>query len=70
MILQILVGLVLLVLFTIGLVFLYLLPSIIARAKNHPHQYNLCLVNIFLGWTFYGWIACIVWALWKYDKRK
>lgn len=47
-----------------GLVFLalYFLPGIVARVRNH-HQVNaIFLLNLFLGWTFVGWVVALVWA--------
>lgn len=70
MIAQILVGLIAILIFVMFLVFIYLLPTIIAKSRKHPDQYNLSLVNLFLGWTVYGWFACLVWAFWRYNKKK
>ena len=47
-------------LFIAGL-FLYFLPSIIARDKRHAA--GIITLNFLLGWTFVGWIAAFIWAL-------
>ncbi len=39
----------------------YLIPTIIVWNKRH---YNpVIALNLFLGWTFIGWVAALVWAL-------
>lgn len=54
----------LLVIFFSGI--LYFTPSIIARNKeNFP---AIFVLNFFLGWTFWGWVAALVWACLK-EKR-
>jgi hypothetical protein len=41
---------------------LYLLPTIIASTR-HKHQFlAICLINIFAGWTFVGWLVALIWA--------
>ena len=42
---------------------LYFLPTIIAAKRSHPHTAGIVLVNIFLGWTFLGWIGSLIWAV-------
>jgi len=42
--------------------YVYLLPSIFARSKNHPQFSAILLVNIFFGESGIGWIACMIWA--------
>lgn len=51
----------------IGLVFLcaigvavYFLPSIIGSKKKNATA--IFLLNLFLGWTFIGWVVAVVWA--------
>jgi Superinfection immunity protein len=45
--------------FALGLLFL---PSLIAMRHRHPHLPAIFLVNLFLGWTFIGWAAALIWA--------
>ncbi|MBC7398367.1 MAG: superinfection immunity protein [Mucilaginibacter sp.] len=40
---------------------LYFLPAIIGRHKSNAT--NIFLVNLFLGWTFVGWVVALIWAL-------
>jgi hypothetical protein len=44
----------------ITLLLAYFIPSILAWGK--PHFDQVCLLNIFLGWTFIGWVVALVWA--------
>lgn len=48
-----------------GLVFgvcILFLPTGVAMIRNHPNKLAIFLVNLFLGWTFLGWVAALVWA--------
>lgn len=47
----------------IVLVVVYFLPSIIASRRKHKNTNAIFIVNIFLGWTFVGWVAALVWAV-------
>jgi hypothetical protein len=46
-----------------GLFALYMLPAIVALARFHHNSASIFLVNFFLGWTFLGWVAALVWAV-------
>lgn len=41
-------------------VFLYFLPSIVGRHKANAMA--IFAMNLFLGWTFIGWVAALIWA--------
>ncbi len=43
----------------LGLLFL---PTLIAKSRNHPNTLAIFLVNLFLGWTFIGWMVALIWA--------
>jgi hypothetical protein len=48
--------------FLLGLSFcVYFLPSIIGRNKRNANA--ICILNIFLGWTFVGWVVALIWAV-------
>ena len=42
---------------------LYFLLVIIAAARKHNQMLAITLITIFLGWTFLGWLAAILWSL-------
>jgi hypothetical protein len=48
------------VLTLICLILLYFLPSIIGRNKRDAG--GIFLLNLFLGWTFIGWVIAFLWA--------
>lgn len=39
----------------------YFIPAIIGYKKKHST--GILLLNLFLGWTFLGWIGSLVWAV-------
>ena len=43
-------------------VLFYLLPTFIAMTRRHPNTASIAILNIFLGWTFIGYIVALVWA--------
>jgi len=46
----------------------YFLPSMIAVARNHRNALPIFILNLFLGWTFLGWIIALVWCFTAQDK--
>jgi len=42
---------------------IYFLPTIIAAARKKDNLLLIVLLNIFLGWTFIGWIVALVLAV-------
>jgi hypothetical protein len=59
-----------------GLVFilfmagLYLLPTLVAVSNKKRNMAAVAVLNIFLGWTFLGWIVALVWATCKDAEAK
>jgi hypothetical protein len=45
------------------LVALYFLPTIIANQRHLDSRAGIILLNLFLGWTFVGWIVALIWAI-------
>ncbi len=41
---------------------LYFLPLWIAAARHCKAGAGIGVVNIFLGWTFIGWVVALAWA--------
>ena len=49
--------------FFIGIAILcYFLPVICAGMRGHHNALAIGILNVFLGWTFLGWIIALVWA--------
>lgn len=40
----------------------YFLPTLIAVLREHHNRLPISLLNFFLGWTFIGWVASLVWS--------
>lgn len=56
------------------IVAIYFLPTIIAFARRHHQRVPILVVDIFLGWTFIGWLIALVWSVsyvkpqtWRYE---
>ena len=45
-----------------ALISVYTLPSLIAYSDNHRSRHVICIINLFLGWTWLGWIICLIWV--------
>jgi putative effector of murein hydrolase LrgA (UPF0299 family) len=41
---------------------LYFVPSIVAVARKVTHQGSVIVINLFLGWTFIGWVVALAMA--------
>ncbi len=50
---------------------IYFIPAIVAFDRRKTNRYAILMLNIFLGWTFIGWIVALVWAFTheSVDKR-
>ncbi len=42
--------------------FVYFLPALVAKSRNHPNAEAIRILNLCLGWTFLGWVIALVWA--------
>ena len=41
---------------------IYFLPAIVAASRGHHNSNAIFLLNLFLGWTFLGWVLALVWS--------
>jgi hypothetical protein len=58
----------LLLIFLVGFaILIYFMPSFVA-AGHHNHG-AIIVLNLFLGWTFLGWVIALVWACTKSEQR-
>jgi hypothetical protein len=46
----------------------YVMPTLTAFLRLHPHAFGIMLLNLFFGWTLIGWIAAYTWANTKPHK--
>ncbi len=42
---------------------LYFIPAFVATARDLPNQGSIWVINIFLGWTFIGWVVALAMAV-------
>jgi hypothetical protein len=42
---------------------LYFIPFLVASTKGSSRAPAIGALNLFLGWTFLGWVVALVWAL-------
>ena len=41
---------------------IYFLPSVIAGFRKHSCRWAIFFLNLFMGFTGFGWVAAFVWA--------
>jgi hypothetical protein len=44
------------------LILLYFLPTLVAGIRAVKNGAAIFVLNLFLGWTFVGWVIALVWA--------
>lgn len=42
---------------------IYFIPIIVAYIRKHNNIVSISILTIFLGWTFFGWLAALLWSL-------
>lgn len=40
----------------------YFIPTITAERRHKRNAAAIAVLNVFLGWTFIGWVVALVWA--------
>ncbi|MEZ9399012.1 superinfection immunity protein [Vibrio splendidus] len=50
-------------------IYIFLLPTTIARRKNHPHKTAIATLNI-VGSIFFGtgWLIALIWSLMNTER--
>lgn len=48
---------------------IYFIPAIVAAVKRSERALAIFLLNLFLGWTFLGWVGALVWAAAEKSNR-
>lgn len=48
--------------FIVSLFVLYLAPTFIAAGREHHNWGAIIVINLFLGWTFIGWVVALAMA--------
>ena len=49
---------------------IYFIPVIIAYIRKHNNILAITILNVVIGWTFFGWLAAVLWALNSDVKEK
>ncbi len=49
---------------------LYLMPSVVAYNRDHRNTASILMLNLFLGWTFVGWVVSLVSRLGIYQRHQ
>jgi hypothetical protein len=44
------------------LIVAYFFPAIVAMLRGHHNALAIFLLNLFFGWTFFGWLGALIWA--------
>lgn len=47
---------------------IYFFPTIVAKYRKHHNTLAIGVTNLFLGWTFLGWIAALIWSCTKPEQ--
>jgi hypothetical protein len=60
----------------IGVIMAYYIPFWVAVLRGHHAKWGIFIVNTFAGWSGFGWIACLFWAVsdvgqasYRYNRR-
>lgn len=40
----------------------YFIPAIVSKARKCKAHNGILVINLFLGWTFIGWVVALAWA--------
>lgn len=47
---------------------LYMLPWFLALTRKHKNCLAIFWLNLLTGWSFFGWVGALIWAVIKSDK--
>jgi Superinfection immunity protein len=48
----------------------YFVPSFVAVSRCHQNTSAILILNIFLGWSFVGWVIALVWSFTEVKRRE
>ena len=46
----------------------YFVPAIVASLRGHHNATPIFILNLFLGWSFIGWVIALVWSFTRVIK--
>lgn len=44
------------------LLIIYFIPTMVALSRGHKNCLAIFCLNLFLGWSFVGWVLALVWS--------
>lgn len=47
----------------------YFVPTYVALARKHPQRIPILVLNTLAGWTVFGWVGALIWALILPDQK-
>jgi hypothetical protein len=47
----------------LGSVAVYFTPTLVAFLRDHRYVWPIVVTNLFLGWTYVGWVAALAWSV-------
>jgi hypothetical protein len=54
----------------LGAAFVYFIPTIVAASRSHHNTAAILILNLFLGWSFIGWVIALVWSATAVEPRE
>lgn len=55
-------SLVIFIFIVIASILVYFLPSLIAVFSHHRDRFLIFIINIFFGWSVFGWFIALIWS--------
>lgn len=55
--------------FVITVLVVYFVPTLVAIYRHHHNTAAIIVVNVFLGWTFLGWVVALAMAFTAVEQR-
>ena len=56
--------------FLVIVAFFYFVPTIVAAQRDIPNKNSVFIINLFLGWTFIGWVIALAMAMGQAETKK
>jgi hypothetical protein len=44
-------------------IIVYFIPTVVAIARQRINKGAIFCMNLFLGWSFIGWVVALIWAV-------
>jgi uncharacterized membrane protein len=47
-------------------IMIYFIPTYAAYRRGHPHRIPILIINLFTGFTYFGWVIALAWSFMDY----